>query len=55
VRVATTRAATTRRVVANLCFTRFSLSAARRTLDRHEPNLARARGSVLDLYAWGSA
>ena len=35
----TTRAATTSRVVANLCFTRFSLSAARRTLDRHEPNL----------------
>ena len=45
-RVATTRAMTTSSVVASLCFTRFSLSAAW-TLDGHDP-------TPLNLEGWYS-
>jgi hypothetical protein len=42
-KVDTTKAATTSTDVANLCFTRFSLSAAHPTLDGHQPD-ARSDG-----------
>jgi hypothetical protein len=53
VRVAATRAATTSTVVASFCFTRFSLSAVRRTSTATNPDTAWAGGLALDLLRLG--